>query len=182
MKPTLLVLTGASGAGKTTIVERLAALGLEGVGCYHFDSIGVPTAEEMETRFAGGDSWQAWALDQWVDRIARNEDRVRLAVLDGQVRPTAALEAGARHDLTTLVVLIDCTTDVRNARLITQRGQPDLANSRMDMWAAYLRGQADALRLAIVDTSGMSIDASVAALRERTEALVAGVTVVRSDI
>ena len=170
--PVLIVVTGASGAGKTTLVERLAALRLEGVGCYHFDSIGVPNAEEMATRFAGGDSWQAWALDQWVCRIARNEDCVTRAVLDAQVRPTAAIEAGARYDLTTLVVLIDCATDERNARLRGQRGQPDLATGRMDMWAAYLRGQADALRLAIIDTSGRSIDESVAQLRDCTLAAV----------
>src|SRR5688500_9733981 len=184
MKPTLLVLTGPSGAGSTTLVERLAALGLDGVGCYHLDSIGVPNAEETEKRFAGGESWRTWALDRWVDRISRNEDCVTLAVLDAQVRPTAALEAGVRHCLTTRVALVDCATDVRNARLRDQRAQPDLANGRMDMWAAYLRGQADALGLAIIDTSDASIDASVDELRDRIVRLLhePSLDVLRSDI
>lgn len=103
---------------------------------------------------------------QWVARIARNDDDVVLAVLDAQVRPTAAIDAGARHDLTIVVVLVDCETDERNARLHAQRGQPDLANARMDMWAAYLRGQADALGLAIIDTSGASPEATLSTLVE----------------
>src|SRR5688572_19413866 len=115
MKPTLLVLTGASGAGKTTLVERLAALGLDGVGCYHLDSIGVPNAEETEKRFAGGESWRTWALDRWVDRISRNEDCVTLAVLDAQVRPTASLQAGVHHCITTTVAILAYEAHVRYA-------------------------------------------------------------------
>jgi len=34
----------------------------------------------------------------------------------------------------------------------------------MDCWAAYLRGQADALNLPIIDTSNLGIDAAVDAL------------------
>jgi len=44
------------------------------------------------------------------------------------------------------------------------RGQPELANPRMDCWAAYLRGQADALSLSIIDTSNDSIDKSLVEL------------------
>jgi hypothetical protein len=44
------------------------------------------------------------------------------------------------------------------------RGQPELANPQMDCWAAYLRGQADALSLSIIDTSNNPIDKSVAEL------------------
>jgi ABC-type methionine transport system ATPase subunit len=39
--PAILVVVGASGAGKTTLVRRLAALELSGVGCYSFDDIGI---------------------------------------------------------------------------------------------------------------------------------------------
>ena len=41
-----------------------------------------------------------------------------------------------------------------------QRLAPELANPRMDCWAAYLRGQADALNLSIIDTSNDSLDVS----------------------
>ena len=41
------------------------------------------------------------------------------------------------------------------------RRQPELANPQMDCWAAYLRGQADALNLSIIDTSNDPIDKSL---------------------
>jgi hypothetical protein len=44
-KPAILVVTGASGAGKTPAVRRLEARGRPGVRCFYFDSIGVPSEE-----------------------------------------------------------------------------------------------------------------------------------------
>ena len=37
-EPGLLVVTGASGAGKTTLVRALDARRLDGVRCYYFDA------------------------------------------------------------------------------------------------------------------------------------------------
>jgi hypothetical protein len=153
--PAVLVVTGASGVGKTTLVDALDAVRLRGVGCYHFDALGVPAPAEMTRRFGGGPQWREWAMGEWAARLARNEDRVAVAVLDAQVPPTlarAALRAaGVRR---VRVVLVDCGHAARNARLRGPRGQPDLACADMDCWAAYLRGQADALGLPIVDTNG----------------------------
>jgi hypothetical protein len=36
-------------------------------------------------------------------------------------------------------------------------GQPELASARMDNWAAYLRGQADALNVPNIDTGGLPV-------------------------
>jgi energy-coupling factor transporter ATP-binding protein EcfA2 len=171
--PAILAVVGASGAGKTTLVGRLAALTLPGVGCYHFDSIGVPTPDEMAARFDTGWSWQAWALGEWLARLVRNEDRVRVAVLDAQVRPSAVRDAFARHGVTRGgVLLVDCAPAERNARLRGPRGQPDLATADMDAWAAYLRGQADALGVPVLDTTGASAETSLAELRAHLAALL----------
>jgi hypothetical protein len=162
----LIVVTGASGTGKTTLVRALERANLTGVACYYFDTIGVPSPEEMEARFGGGASWQLWALDQWIARIAGNTDGVAVAVLDARVAPKAVLDAARRHGLPNAnVLLIDCDYDERNARLRGPRGQPELANARMDTWAAYLRGQIDALELPRLDTTGATLDDSVGALR-----------------
>lgn len=168
--PAIVVVVGASGAGKTTLVSRLEALRVAGIGCYYFDTIGVPTAEEIAARFGNGEAWQAWALDQWLERLTRNDDGAAIAVLDAQVRPSQVRAMFRRHGVTCGgVVLVDCDYDERNARLRELRGQPELANWLMDTWAAYLRGQADALDLPVIDTTRATVDDSLAALRHEVE-------------
>jgi ABC-type uncharacterized transport system ATPase subunit len=154
VQPALLVLTGASGAGKTTLVRALEAMEIPDVGCYFFDSIGVPSVEEMTRVYGGGDQWQAAMTAEWIARLLRNDDGVRVAVLDGQTRPSmlrAELERQAVPRWQ--VVLADCGHAERNERLRGPRAQPDLVSHQMDCWAAYLRGQADALALPVIDTS-----------------------------
>jgi hypothetical protein len=171
------VVVGASGAGKSTLTRALAALDLRGVVCHHFDSIGVPAAEEIEARFGGGAAWQAWALDQWMERLARNDDNADLSVLDAQVRPHAALVAMRQHELTLgRVVLVDCEYAERNARLRGPRGQPELATPDMDCFAAYMRGQADALDLPILDTTTRTPDACLAELRRHADDLLESIS------
>jgi hypothetical protein len=172
-RPAVLVVVGASGAGKSTLTRGLAALGLPGVVCYYFDRIGVPSPAEIAAHFGDGAAWQAWALDQWVERLARNDDGAELAVLDAQVRPHAALEALRRHGIARgRVVLIDCGYDERNARLRGPRGQPELATPDMDCFAAYMRGQADALGLPILNTTARDEAACLDELRHHAEELL----------
>jgi hypothetical protein len=51
----------------------------------------------------------------------------------------------------------------------------------MDCFAAYMRGQADALELPIIDTTGRSERACVADLRRHVEELLAKVSVRGDD-
>lgn len=62
------------------------------------------------------------------------------------------------------IVLVDCEPVKRNERLRVERGQPELCNPQMDCWAAYLRGQADALNLSIINTSEEPVEKSVVEL------------------
>jgi len=165
-----VVIVGASGAGKTTLVQRLEALRLPGVRCYYFDTIGVPSADEIAEQHGSGANWQAWALDQWLTRLTSHGEGAALAVLDAQVRPSMVRKQFVQHGVERgHVVLVDCDYAARNARLRGPRGQPELANWLMDTWAASLRGQADALDLPIIDTTNASIDESLAALHEEIE-------------
>ncbi len=151
-------MTGASGVGKTTLVHALDDQHLPGVHCYYFDSVGVPEPAEMRAKFGSGEAWQAATTERWIAHLARNPDGAQVMVLDGQIRPSEIAAAFNRHGVTRgSIVLIDCSHAVREARLRGQRGQAELASPRMAEWAAYLRGQADALDLPIIDTSTLSV-------------------------
>ena len=170
MAPAIIVVTGASGSGKTAGVSALAARALPGVRCYHFDSVGVPSPEEMDRDFGGGEQWQALMTQQWLDRFATDPDGADVYVLDGQTRPTFVIRAAERSGIDGVrIVLLDCEPSVRHTRLIELRGQAELVNSQMDCWAAYLRGQADALDLPVIDTTGQDIHAVVDTLMVHVE-------------
>lgn len=172
MPVSILVVTGASGAGKTAAVSLLEARELAGVQCFFFDSIGVPPPEVMEREFGGPEQWQAWATNQWLAHLARLDSSVRVAVLDAQTRPSTIFAAsGAGSAWHPCVILFDCSPEVRAARLCGPRGQPDLATARMDAWAAYLRGQADALDLLVIDTTELTIADAAARLEALVERL-----------
>lgn len=69
-------------------------------------------------------------------------------------------------------MLLDCARDVREERLRTERQQPELVTEQMQTWAVYLRGQADARRLTIVDTTALSIEQIADRLQEITNSSV----------
>ena len=148
----LVVLVGASGAGKTTVAEALSNRAPWRGHTHYFDSIGVPSSDEMAAKHGGGEGWQEWATREWIDRLATADGSPQL--LEGQTRPTFILRAAERHtDLEVRIVLLDCSAEVRRQRLADLRGAPELASPQMDSWAAYLAGQAHALGLPVIDTS-----------------------------
>jgi dephospho-CoA kinase len=153
----IIVLTGASGAGKTTLtlkLKELAIPGIEGINC---DRVKI---EAHET--AGSTDSQVERLRYWISQLSQQEANIELAVLDTQIRPLRALEVlNQTSNVCTQIVLVDCDPLKRNERLHVDRSQPELATQRMDCWAAYLRGQADALKLSIIDTSTDPIDKSL---------------------
>ena len=145
-------LIGASGVGKTTVAQVLERRAPWKGRTHYFDTIGVPSAEAMEADFGGGEEWQRWATQQWVNRLAASDSELQL--IEGQTRPSFIREAAERHpDLELRIVLLDCNTAVREHRLMEFRKRPELATPRMDSWAAYLAGQAHALGLPVIDTS-----------------------------
>jgi hypothetical protein len=166
----IVVVTGASGAGKTAAVAALESRGVAGVRCFYFDSIGVPSVDVMERDFGSGEEWQEHATAQWLSRLHQLPDDVHFAVLDGQTRPSFVFGAADRAPMSILhVVLFDCSPDIRNARLHSPPGQADLASEQMTNWATYLRGQANALRLPVIDTTQQT----VAQATDHLEAIVA---------
>jgi broad-specificity NMP kinase len=170
----LIVLIGASGSGKTAVAELLEQRSPWTGHTHYFDSIGVPSVEEMES-YGGGEAWQRRASEEWVRRIARL--RSPLELLEGQTRPSFLQPELMNHpDLEPTIILLDCNPSVRRHRLVELRKQGELDNSTMENWAAYLRGQADALGLPVIDTSDLTLEGVAAAVE-----IAAGIPNVSED-
>ena len=169
MQRHIVVVTGASGAGKTATVRALAQRGLPGIACFEFDTVGVPALDVMEREYGSGEAWQAAMTREWLERLWNAPDAPCVSVLDAQTRPTFVLEgADAVGGPSVRIVLFECSAVVRSARLRRGRQQPELDTSRMDAWADFLHAEAAQLGLPIVDTSALTLVEA----RERLEALV----------
>lgn len=152
MTPQLLFVIGASGVGKTAAIEALRDRQLPGVTCYHFDSVGIPSVTAMVRDFGTPERWQEVMTHEWIARL--DKEAHHLVVLEGQTRPSFIRRAPVEsvHG----IVLLDCEPSVRSHRLRVGRQQPHLDTPDMQYWAAYLRGQADALGLPVIDTTSLS--------------------------
>jgi hypothetical protein len=170
----ILVITGASGSGKTAVVAALAADPMPGVRYHHFDSVGVPSTEEMIEKHGSPGGWQVATCHQWIKRLATDPADNAAEVLEGQVRPRTVQDGfelnGVRGGR---ILLLDCSPETRDARLRGPRNQPDLATAQMTNWAAYLRGQADALDIPTLDTTELSLQEAVDRVRKHITAIVA---------
>ena len=157
MSRRVVFLIGASGVGKTAVASVLEGREPWLGNTFYSDSIGVPSPEEMERWPGGGEGWQKWATEQWVSKLAERD--VPFQLLEMQTRPSFILPALEPFpELNPAVVLLECSAAVRRFRLAELRQQPDLADSRMENWAIYLRGQADALGLPVIQTDTLTVD------------------------
>lgn len=164
----ILFVTGASGSGKTTLLKELESVDKLNASYYYFDSIGVPSHEEMVRDYGSGDEWQRQTTQVWLDRILSDNKR-DIAILDGQMRLAFILDACRQKGFENYkIILVDCNDRVRRNRL-AKRGQPELASEDMMNWAAYLRREAVDIGATVLDTSGLSRQYSQRKLRELLE-------------
>jgi dephospho-CoA kinase len=162
----LVILTGASGSGKTAIARAIASDRLPPAEVLRFDSIGVPPVEEMIAGWGSSEEWQRAKTIEWIARISEMRDLDRPVLFEGQMRLAFLREAlvsagipGAR------IVLVDCDDATRRHRLTSERRQPELANPAMTSWAAHLRREAQDIGCEILDTTGVSLRTCVDQIR-----------------
>jgi uridine kinase len=133
----LVILTGVSGSGKTAIANAIAAERPPLAEVLYFDSIGVPPAEER-MRWGSEGAWQRAMTFEWIARISRMSDLSRPILFEGQMRLAFLRESLSSVGMTNArIIVVDCDDATRSHRLIIERGQPDLANPEMMIWAAY---------------------------------------------
>jgi dephospho-CoA kinase len=152
------VLTGASGAGKTTIARGVEERRMPNCQVCYFDSIGVPSAEQMRVEYGREGEWQRRTTLQWIKRIKPILDAGVSVLFEGQMRIAFVTEALASSRIDRArIILVDCDDETREGRLHLDRMQPELASERMRDWARYLRDEARAADIEVLDTARVSV-------------------------
>lgn len=117
MMAPFVVLTGASGAGKTTLAQYVSKLYPADCNVFFFDTIGVPGLDNMIRDFGSGEAWQRARTFEWMARIRPYLSMRNPTLFEGQMRIAFIREALAAHEITTAhVVLVDCDDTTRTAK------------------------------------------------------------------
>jgi hypothetical protein len=158
----LVILTGASGSGKTAIAEAIESARPGFADVFRFDRIGVPSPEAMVTGWGSGEAWQRAMTFDWLGRIATLRTSCRPVLFEGQMRLAFVREGLLSAAVTDArVVLVDCDDETRTHRLVTCRNQPELATPTMMNWAAFLRREAREGGYELLDTTNISLETGV---------------------
>jgi hypothetical protein len=162
--PPFVILTGASGAGKTTIAQTIENSHPE-IAVYQGDRIGLPPDEVMagygHTNEPGGPTQRSFAL-HWIGVIADVLKTGKPVLLETQCRIAFLLEALSFHGIKNArIILVECSDCARKIRL-DGRGHPELSNEQMSNWSRFLHREAGEFRLEILDTSALPFGVSAA--------------------
>ena len=154
---TIYFITGASGVGKTTLVEQLEKEYRSKPWSFiHFDAIGIPSLKEMEREFGSPSAWQKAKTFEWIDRLIMEYDEVKI-FFEGQTDLRFIIEGFAKYNFEQYrVILIDCSEEEMEYRLTHNRAQPELFTEDMRNWLQYLRRQAKESNASIIETSSLS--------------------------
>ena len=152
--PALLCITGASGAGKTTVLHALRdKIEARALPTLAFDSLGVPSDDEMHAAWESPRGWQKAMTYHWVYTAKHIYRTHPLVVIEGSFDPQYAIAACSAHRVQRFaVVLLHTDAAVRRERL-AKRGQAELDNTEMTSWASYLHEQTQQLGGFVVDAA-----------------------------
>lgn len=89
----VVFITGASGAGKSYLAQALEkALDPKFMSIAYFDSIGVPSVEDMIKEYGSCEKWQEAMTHKWVQQLTQTQDK-QMIILEGQFNPQFAVDA-----------------------------------------------------------------------------------------
>jgi|SRR3989344_4479479 len=149
-------LTGASGVGKTTLLSCLKEKHSKENNWefIKFDSIGVPSAEDMVKEYGSGENWQCAKTYEWIGKMVNGYPGKEVIIMDGQANLEFIKKGFEKQNFKDYqIVLIDCEQDVMINRLIDERQQAWLADEDMKNWLKFLRRQAQDFGAPIIETS-----------------------------
>jgi Shikimate kinase len=160
-RPLFVFLTGASGAGKTTILDILAAkLQSDLVSMNFFDSVGVPSPEDMVKAYGSGEKWQEATTHRWVEHLLQLVDQ-KLIILEGSFNPAFVLAVlNQRERQNALILCLHADQTVLDNRLTVLRHQPELATEDMTHWAEFLKRKTFEVGDSVIDTTHQDVQES----------------------
>lgn len=162
-------ITGASGVGKTTLVSQLEKkYGRRPNWLFlHFDSIGVPSEDEMRVKYGSGENWQRKTIKLWIQKMLTEYKDKTVIIMEGQVNLNFIKMSFEEHDFFDYtIVLVDCNKIVMRERLVNERKQSELATDEMNNWRDLLLEQAQSQGADIIDTNELNKDDSVTAFKK----------------
>lgn len=160
MKPKILFFTGASGAGKTSLVNALQKkLSANDTIFLYFDSVGIPSDEEIVKQYGSGENWQKETTKIWVNKMLSEHHNAKLILFEGQVNLLFIKQAFTQHNFNNYnIVLVHSDNEERHKRLIHQRKQAEFVNEEMDNWSKFLYNQAKEENAYILDTTNQNLE------------------------
>lgn len=168
----IFFIIGASGSGKTTTLKAIERMQLPGFATLYFDSIGVPSLQEMTEDYGGPEEWQKVKTAEWISQIRDQFLSSTNILFDGQTRPKFIEEACISENITSYkIILLDCSDEERKRRLFV-RGQKELADENMMNWARYLRTECEQRHCRIIDNTKLNEKETISQLLEYLETQV----------
>ncbi|MEM9239524.1 MAG: hypothetical protein AAF922_20475 [Pseudomonadota bacterium] len=83
------------------------------------------------------EKWQRQTTLEWFERLTAF--KAKTILVEGHSRIGFLQEAVSKNNIKAVrIVLVDCENAIRSERLAVDRGQPELTNSEMMNWAAFL--------------------------------------------
>jgi hypothetical protein len=155
----IFFITGASGTGKTSLVSELKDKykNKEKWTFLHFDSIGVPTTQEMIKKCGSIENWQKERTFEWIKKMLNEYKDKSVIIFEGQVNLYFIREGFSKNNFSNYeIILLDCNEKIMSKRLAEYRNQPELINKDMKYWLKLLRLQAKELDVNIINTSDKS--------------------------
>ncbi|MCQ0968842.1 AAA family ATPase (plasmid) [Paracoccus sp. TK19116] len=160
----IVILTGASGAGKTTIA-RLCGEMAEGPTVFHFDNHRIPDGGVPHTDYTDKVAWQHHMVTIWL-RWLKDHDAA-LILLEGQMLLPRLIEVLREEDLRNVtVILVECA-DAERAKRLSGRGHAHLIGAGLDNRVLQFRADAEALGIPVFLTDDLQGDALAQLVNDR---------------
>lgn len=133
-----IFVTGASGVGKSTIIDHLKKFSPPEIAYYHSDSIKVPSMEEMFQLFGSYEKWQEDRVKTWLEKLLNIRDK-NLIFFEGSFNPDFIdFKELKKHNINYQIICITLDRKARGNRLVYQRDQEELVSQDMENWQNLL--------------------------------------------